>query len=122
MEESDIEYDWQTLNILGEQFDLQCIANDSLSLEALYDLASTRSDISGRKIWEGGLLLAKYVLGHGKSLFLRKTVLELGAGTGIASRCAISAGAEVVVTTDGDSSCVPLLKDVSLFVVVCLFY
>ncbi len=122
MEESDIDYDCQTLTILGEQFNLQCIANNSLSLEALYDLASNRSDISGRRVWEGGLLLTKYVLEHGKAMFLRKTVLELGAGTGVASLGAISAGAEVMVTTDGDHLCVPLLKDVSLVVVVCLFY
>ncbi len=120
MEESDIDYDQKTLVILGEEFDLQCIANESLSLEALYELASDRRDISGRRVWEGGLLLTKYLLEYGRALLNGKTVLELGAGTGVASIGAIRAGSEVVVASDGDKLCVPLLKDVSL-VVVCLF-
>ncbi len=113
MNEFDIDYDHHTLSILGKQFNLKCIANDSLSLEALYELASNREDISGRRVWEGGLLLTKHVLECGKAMFFGKTVLELGAGTGLASIGAFSAGAATVVSSDGDVWCIPLLKDVS---------
>lgn len=67
----------------------------------------TREEISGQRLWEGSLLLCAYLLkcsSQEESGFdlKGKSVLELGAGTGVVSMLAHGLGASPVVVTDGD--------------------
>ena len=81
-----------------------------------------REEISGQRLWEGSLLLCEHMLqasqqGNGDSCnrnvmstdldFREKTVLELGAGTGVVSMLAHGLGAAMVAVTDGDDRCDP---------------
>lgn len=77
-------------------------------------------EISGQRLWEGSLLLCAYLAeccsGSNKSSEVKttycarkskldlagKSVLELGAGTGVVSMLAHRLGASPVVMTDGD--------------------
>ncbi|CAN0225805.1 unnamed protein product, partial [Ectocarpus sp. 8 AP-2014] len=56
-------------------------------------------EISGQRLWEGSLLLCAYLV----ELDLQgKSVLELGAGTGIVGMLAAKLGAQTLILTDGD--------------------
>lgn len=81
-----------------------------------------REEISGQRLWEGSLLLCEHMLQasqlgsgdscnrNGKSAdldFHKKTMLELGAGTGVVSMLAHGLGAATVAVTDGDDRCDP---------------
>ena len=79
-------------------------------------------EISGQRLWEGSLLLCAYLVEHcsnsnnkkstdttthtGARKFeldlTGKSVLELGAGTGVVSMLAHRLGASPVIMTDGD--------------------
>ena len=62
---------------------------------------------TGRRTWEAALHLSKYLWHSGKSSVQGKTVLELGAGTGLVSiLCSRWLGARHVTATDGDDSVV----------------
>jgi protein-lysine N-methyltransferase EEF2KMT len=64
-------------------------------------LASAGS--TGLRTWDAGLHLATYLASDGKSLIIGKSVLELGAGTGLLSIiCAGPLSAAYVLATDGD--------------------
>lgn len=63
------------------------------------------SGTTGRRTWEAGLHLSKYLVEKGSSMVSGKRILELGAGTGLVSiLCARWLGATHVTATDGDDT------------------
>lgn len=71
------------------------------------------SRTTGHRTWEAALHLGSYLLtDSGRHLIKRKSVLELGAGTGfLAILCAKHLRARHVTTTDGDEAVVDYLKE-----------
>ncbi|KAJ3357015.1 Methyltransferase-like protein 22 [Entophlyctis luteolus] len=70
----------------------------NFSATILHALA-TPIDAVGLQVWAGAMLLSEYLLSN--PITVRgKIVLELGAGTGLASIAAVAAGARAVVATD----------------------
>lgn len=62
---------------------------------------------TGLRTWEAALLLGTYLYTEGRELAHRKSVLELGAGTGFLSiLCAKHLGSFHVMATDGSQKCV----------------
>ncbi|CAM9184820.1 unnamed protein product [Choristocarpus tenellus] len=79
----------------------------------LLDLETRREEISGQRLWEGSLLLCRYLLqacANGDLDLREKSVVELGAGTGIAGMLARGLGARPTVITDGDDRVVNMAK------------
>ncbi|CAM9308158.1 unnamed protein product [Laminaria digitata] len=112
MEEYELDYDVQEVRLSEEHvFKVTTVANEALPLEMLLELETRREEISGQRLWEGSLLLCAYLVeacarpGAEKLDLKGKSVLELGAGTGLVSMLAHSLGAAAVVMTDGDDKC-----------------
>ncbi|CAN0364393.1 unnamed protein product, partial [Phaeothamnion confervicola] len=82
------------------------LENEALPLEMLLELEATRTEISGRRLWEGSLLLCAHIAATGTSSLSGARVLELGAGVGIAGMLAARLRAAEVALTDGDACCV----------------
>ena len=59
---------------------------------------------TGAAVWSGGLALARYMELLGDAYWSGKSVVELGAGTGLASITAAKLGAAHVTATDRDES------------------
>lgn len=103
---------WVTYTLLSPTPDLT-------AQESTLRLLENRSVISGAgttglRTWEAALHLASYLLSSPKvsSLVEGRTVLELGAGTGLLSLlCAGLLGARQVIATDGDEGVVDALKE-----------
>lgn len=87
----------------------------------VHTLPTRSEEISGQRLWEGSLLLCAYLVEHcsnssdssgikkhpagarkSKLDLTGKSVLELGAGTGVVSMLAHRLGASPVIMTDGD--------------------
>jgi len=64
-------------------------------------LNQTQTEISGQKVWCGSLGIAEYLLGKPETV-TGKTVIELGAGTGILGMLTKRMGAKKVLLTDHD--------------------
>lgn len=70
--------------------------------------ASTDYDLTGQVIWPGATVLAEYLLTH-SSIIEGKTVLELGAGTGLTGLF-ISHLTDWVILTDGNEIVMKVLS------------
>jgi len=103
----EIEYEPEDVSF-GNGLDFQVMSITELPLEFLADLESKQEEISGRRLWPGSLILAQY-LTHISEDIKGRTVLELGAGSGICSMLARRLGAAVVMVTDGDDECIKLM-------------
>lgn len=80
-------------------------------LEYMVKLHDSHSEISGRKVWCGSLLLTQYLLSSPVASSLAgKCIVELGAGTGVVglSLC-LARLPSVLLVTDGDPLAVDLL-------------
>ncbi|EQC36495.1 hypothetical protein SDRG_05947 [Saprolegnia diclina VS20] len=99
-----VEYGLSTIRI-GRDLRFRIRQMEELSLAASFSMLSemkaTSSEISGQRIWPGSYLLAEYLHAHA-DIVAAKRVLELGAGTGLASLVSRLAGASDLVATDGD--------------------
>lgn len=56
-----------------------------IQLKKLEHLESTILSLVGLQVWRGALLLADFILFHGKTYFNDKDFLELGSGVGLTS-------------------------------------
>lgn len=65
---------------------------------------------TGATVWPASMVLLKYLEKH-PDIVRNKTVVDLGAGTGVTSLAAAILGADRVVCTDGIASVVKLAKD-----------
>ncbi|CAN0121204.1 unnamed protein product [Discosporangium mesarthrocarpum] len=105
-DEYELDYDVQEVHLSDKLvFKVTTVANEALPLEMLLDLEEKREEISGQRLWEGSLLLCEYIVRACKDKELElhgRSVLELGAGTGIAGMLAHSLGAAPTIITDGD--------------------
>ncbi|CAN0220367.1 unnamed protein product, partial [Hapterophycus canaliculatus] len=124
MEDYELDYDVQEVRLGDHVFQVTTVANDALPLEMLMNLQSRSEEISGQRLWEGSLLLCEHLVeasrncetGDGEEEkkarldLTGKSVLELGAGTGIVSMLAHQLGASPLVMTDGDDKCVVMAE------------
>ncbi|CAN0118488.1 unnamed protein product [Ectocarpus sp. 12 AP-2014] len=129
MDDYELDYDVQEVRLGSHIFKVTTVANEALPLEMLLSLQTRSEEISGQRLWEGSLLLCAYLVeacriedsnssagdccrGMGKpKLDLQgKSVLELGAGTGIVGMLAAKLGAQTLVLTDGDDKCVAMAQ------------
>ncbi|CAN0045515.1 unnamed protein product [Ectocarpus fasciculatus] len=129
MEDYELDYDVQEVRLGSHVFKVTTVANEALPLEMLLSLQTRSEEISGQRLWEGSLLLCAYLVeaccnevssnsvggrcrGVGKPrLDLQgKSVLELGAGTGIVGMLAAKLGAQTLILTDGDDKCVAMAQ------------
>lgn len=108
-----------TFTCLSESRISQCGGDDGISdEEPTITLLERRNLISGsrttgNRTWEASLHLSSYLLtGPGHDIVRGKSILELGAGTGLlAILCTKYLGAKHVTATDGDESVVDHLKE-----------
>jgi predicted nicotinamide N-methyase len=78
----------------------------SIYIEEARNLLAARGT-TGLRVWDASLHLAYFLSTEGASLIRDKTVLELGAGTGLLSiLCAGPLQAHQVIATDGDADVV----------------
>eukprot|EP00903_Cladosiphon_okamuranus_P018670 g17184.t1 len=133
MQEYELDYDVQEVRLLDHVFKVTTVANEALPLEMLMQLQERSEEISGQRLWEGSLLLCAYLVEHCSNTksdqggdndannnttgertpkldFAGKSVLELGAGTGVVGMLAHRLGASPVVMTDGDDKCVVMAQ------------
>jgi predicted nicotinamide N-methyase len=80
-----------------------------IPIELLVQLNALGAEISGRRVWPGSVLLSIALTEVDRSWLAGASVLELGAGGGLAAMCAARLGATQVVATDGDQTSVELL-------------
>ena len=77
----------------------------------LRDVREKRSLLPyGVALWPSAIALAHELASRGKEAFAGKTVLELGAGTGLPGIVAASLGAARVVQTDRDESALTVCR------------
>merc|ERR1712194_386145 len=82
---------------------------EEIPLELLVLLQSANAEISGRRVWPGSVLLSLFLASsHCPVTVSGATVLELGAGSGLAGIVASRLGASNVVVTDGDETSIKL--------------
>src|SRR5690242_15889274 len=105
--------EWETSNLkLGEwNFALLQMAElpPTASLFMLAEMHENETEISGKRLWAGSHLLASFLIKH-RDMIVGKTVLELGAGTGICSMVAEKLNGKEIVATDGDMEVVEILE------------
>mmetsp|Transcript_58370 Transcript_58370/g.110057 ORF Transcript_58370/g.110057 Transcript_58370/m.110057 type:complete len:262 (+) Transcript_58370:30-815(+) len=83
-----------------------------LPLELLALLEHENAEISGRRVWPGSLLLSLVLASPQSPVnLLGGAVLELGAGSGLASIVAKRLGASRIFITDGDATSTELAVD-----------
>eukprot|EP00752_Nemacystus_decipiens_P003422 g3166.t1 len=130
MQEYELDYDVQEVRLLNHVFKVTTVANEALPLEMLMQLQERSEEISGQRLWEGSLLLCAYLVEHCSDSSTKtsdnnttitgerksqldltgRSVLELGAGTGVVGMLAHRLGATPVVLTDGDDKCVVMAQ------------
>lgn len=82
----------------------------SICVEEARNLLAARGT-TGLRVWDASLHLAYFLTTAGTSLVENKTVLELGAGTGLLSiLCAGPLKARRVIATDGDAEVVAFIE------------
>lgn len=83
-------------------YDNQDISSTSVFISECPRLLSSEGK-SGRRTWDACLHLATYLVTEGRHFVTNKSILELGAGTGLLSIiCAGPLSAAYVLATDGD--------------------
>lgn len=97
--DDDIEYELDTFTIGEYTFDITTVSY--LPIQRLMKLQESRSEISGQKLWCGSVSVIEYVLEH-PDVVKGRTVIELGAGTGLLGMTCSRLGAKSVYLTDHD--------------------
>mmetsp|Transcript_22505 Transcript_22505/g.29439 ORF Transcript_22505/g.29439 Transcript_22505/m.29439 type:complete len:246 (-) Transcript_22505:107-844(-) len=105
----EIEYEQECVNFGDDHSKFKVMSISELPIEFLADLESRQEEISGRRLWPGSLILAQY-LNNFQQLVEGKTIMELGAGSGICSMLARRLGSSFVAVTDGDEECIDLMR------------
>lgn len=122
-EEYEPEYEWEEFKIIEESDRSNNISSSSSAslytfsvlcvipppLEYMSKLHTDQQEISGRQVWTGSLMACHYMARH-PDIVAGKTVLELGAGTGVLGMLASRLGGACVALTDGDEPSINLLQ------------
>jgi hypothetical protein len=98
--ELETEYELESFTIGGHELQITTIAY--LPIELLMANREKQTEISGQKLWCGSLGLIQHLLNN-SSLVKDKTVIELGAGTGVMGMVCKFLGAQSVFLTDHDT-------------------
>ena len=105
--DEDVEYEAEFIEIGPHTFSITTVA--FLPIQHLMRLRTEQSEISGQKMWCGSLCLCQLVMNY-PTLCERKSVIELGAGTGIVGMTCARVGASDVVLTDRDNTSILHMK------------
>jgi predicted nicotinamide N-methyase len=98
--EDDVEFEKETF-VLGP-ITLNIMTISFLPIHKLMQLNSSKTEISGQKLWCGSLAICEYLLYQNANFCIGKYIIELGAGTGVCSMICSKLGATKVVLTDHD--------------------
>ncbi|XP_036053525.1 methyltransferase-like protein 22 isoform X1 [Onychomys torridus] len=96
-------------DLMGDQAQESCL-HDIIKIE--HTMATPLEDV-GKQVWRGALFLADYILFR-RDLFQGRTVLELGAGTGLASIVAATMAHTVYCTDVGTDLLAMCQRNVAL--------
>lgn len=95
----EVEYEPEEFTFFDHKITVTTIAY--MPLTVLMANRSKEVEISGQKLWCGSLVVLSYLLQH-PDIVSEKSVIELGAGTGVLSMLARKVGANVAIATDHD--------------------
>jgi predicted nicotinamide N-methyase len=95
----EVEYEPEEFTFFDHKITVTTIAY--MPLTVLMNNRSKEVEISGQKLWCGSLVVLSYMLQH-PEIVSGKSVIELGAGTGVLSMLAKKVGAIAAVATDHD--------------------
>lgn len=100
--QDDIEYELEEFKIGSYTFEVTTIGFMPLEvLSALSEKQEGSKEVSGQKLWCGSLGVIEYLLDN--PVFVKdKTIVELGAGTGVLGMLCEKLGASKVLLTDND--------------------
>jgi predicted nicotinamide N-methyase len=111
--EDELDYEVHELEMEGVKLRIKT-AEELGPLDAailMLQLESEKKELSGQFMWEGSRIVCSYIQAH-KELVAGKTVLELGAGTGLVSIVAkLVCKAEKVTATDGDKVAMRIIRE-----------
>jgi predicted nicotinamide N-methyase len=97
--QEDVEYEVEDFTVGPYHFGVTTIA--FMPIDVLMKMGDKKVEISGQKLWCGSLGVIEYLLDN-KEFVKEKTVLELGAGTGVLGMLCHRLQAQRVILTDND--------------------
>jgi predicted nicotinamide N-methyase len=97
----------QTLDFDGVKITLKCV--DVLAPSDAVGFVDEGNDVTGIKIWAGATLLCHFIK-QNKDLFKEKSLIELGAGTGLPSLFASHYCGSPLFITDGNDEVLDVLN------------
>lgn len=103
----DVEFEFETIEI--GSFALEITTISHLPIEMLMYNQSKGVEISGQKMWCGSLTVIDYVL-RNRDVIKDRTVVELGAGTGVLGMICSKIGCRKVILTDNDPRSITHMK------------
>jgi hypothetical protein len=103
----DVEFEYETIEI--GSFTLEITTISHLPIEMLMYNQSKGVEISGQKMWCGSLTVIDYLL-RNRDVIKDRTVVELGAGTGILGMICSKIGCREVILTDNDPRSITHMK------------
>lgn len=103
----DVEFEYETIQI--GSFTLEITTISHLPIEMLMLNQSKGVEISGQKMWCGSLTVIDYVL-RNRDVIKDRTVIELGAGTGVLGMICSKIGCRKVILTDNDPRSITHMK------------
>lgn len=98
-DKEEVEYELDTFTIGDFIFDITTVSY--LPILQLMKLQESKSEISGQKLWCGSVSVMEYLL-EKPDLVRDRSVIELGAGTGLLGMICSRLGARSVYLTDHD--------------------
>jgi predicted nicotinamide N-methyase len=103
----DVEFEYETIEI--GSFTLEITTISHLPIEMLMYNQSKGVEISGQKMWCGSITVIDYVL-RNRDVIKDRTVVELGAGTGVLGMICSKIGCSKVILTDNDPRSITHMK------------
>lgn len=97
--EEEVEYEPETFQLKDYTITITTVAY--LPITMLMKNRTQEKEISGQKLWCGSLCVSNYLFKH-NAYVANKTIIELGAGTGVVSILSSKLGASHVIATDHD--------------------
>eukprot|EP01041_Mallomonas_annulata_P003870 gene3870-7720_t len=107
--DSDDNVEYEKEEFIIRDFTFQVTTVSFLPITKLMALQQSQSEISGQKLWCGSISVIEYLLDN-PNIVLGKSVIELGAGTGVLGMLCRKIGAKIVYLTDHDERSLDHMK------------